>query len=101
MVTVPPINMTHVVNDRTKQQNRHTQKMNDMEEEIYRTEKINYRKDRISTNTIKSQIEKKVYTCIVCSTYFAIHMHLSAVGWACIRNTYYYVYPKQKMIFLN
>ena len=44
--------MLHVVNDR---QNRDTQKMNDREEEINRTEKLPYRKDSISTMTINSQ----------------------------------------------
>ena len=45
MVMVPPINMVHVINDR-KNNKIKTQKMNDMEEEIDRTEKISYRKIR-------------------------------------------------------
>ena len=84
--------MVHVVSDREKQQNRTTYKMNGREEEIDRTEKISYRKDSISTNTINSEIayyKTSVHkSCIVYITYFAIHA-FSAVGWACIRNKYY------------
>ena len=55
--------------------------MNDMEEEIDRTENIRYRK--INNHYIYSQIAytiKQWYTCIVYITCFAMKCALNAVG---------------------
>ena len=75
--------------------------MNDKEEEIDITKKLSYIKIvyQQTLYTVKLLTIKQVYTCIVyyilCNT-----NALCAVGWACIRNKYYF-YPKQNMIFLN
>ena len=72
------------------------------DEEIDRTEQL--QKDSVSTNTIiinsKIAYYKRsvhMYSIITC---FAIQCAFRAVGWACIRNKYYF-YSKQNMIFLN
>ena len=68
--------------------------MNDMEEEIDRIEKISYMKINNHYNSQIAYTIKQGCTCIVYITRFEMKSALNAVGYACIRNKYYYFLRK-------